>query len=244
MILLSHTPSITNKNRWNSTFDMLDRLLQLRPAVHAVCRIEESLKQHALSDEDWDLITELRTILSIFVKATEHLSGSSYPTLFTQLPYFVYLASRLEKVVDDLKIHHAKSDLLQAVSQAWHKLNQYHLQTTSSQSIATILDPRCKLQTFRYLAWKDEWIAEAHKSFIQIYNQQYLSQPNCPEIPGDRLPEYEEQEVDDYTQMAFGPDGNNEQLRVDSEVDLYLGEPIVARKVQSQTYFKSILIIL
>ena len=49
---------------------MLNRLLQLRSAVHATCRIEELLRPDTLSDEDWDLLTQLKSILSIFVKAT------------------------------------------------------------------------------------------------------------------------------------------------------------------------------
>ena len=84
-----------------------------------------------LSDEDWTLLTHLRSILDIFVKATEHLSGSSYPTLSVQLPYFVVLASHFEKPVEELQQTDPGSDLLQAPTQAWIKLDQYHSQTAS-----------------------------------------------------------------------------------------------------------------
>jgi len=119
---------------------MLNRLLQLRPAVHAVCKLEEGLRLYALSDDDWNLLSRLRSILDIFVKATEHLSGSSYLTLSVQLPYFVVLASRLEQLVEELRETDPNSDLLAALTQAWIKLDKYHAQTASSQAIATILD--------------------------------------------------------------------------------------------------------
>lgn len=79
---------------------MLDRLIKLRLAVHAVCRLEESVRSYQLSEEDWTLLRRLKSILSIFIKATEYLSGSSYPTLSVQLPYFIVLANRLEQSIN------------------------------------------------------------------------------------------------------------------------------------------------
>ena len=112
----------------------------------------------------------LKTILEIFVRATEHLSGSSYPTLSVQLAYFVVLASRLESLIDELRHTDPERDLLYAVNEAWAKLDQYHSQTASAQSITTILDPRYKLQTFRNLSWKEAWILDARASMVCIYN--------------------------------------------------------------------------
>ncbi|RPB23594.1 hypothetical protein L211DRAFT_756719, partial [Terfezia boudieri ATCC MYA-4762] len=131
------------------------------------------LRSYLLSDEDWTLLSRLQSILDIFVKATEHLSGSSYPTLSVQLPYFAVLASRLEQLVEELRETDPDSDLFYALTQAWIKLDQYHAQTASSQAIATILDPQYKLQIFRNLSWREEWITEAQTSFIQTYNDQY-----------------------------------------------------------------------
>ncbi|RPB29937.1 hypothetical protein L211DRAFT_873845 [Terfezia boudieri ATCC MYA-4762] len=84
---------LTLEFSWNSIHDMLNRLIELRPVVHAVCRLEQLLRSYLLSDEDWNLLSRLQSILDIFVKATEYLSGSSYPTLSVQLPYFAVLAS-------------------------------------------------------------------------------------------------------------------------------------------------------
>ena len=100
-------------------------------------------------------------------------NGSLYPTLSMQLPYFVVLASRLEQLIDELHLSDRESDLLYAVNEAWSKLNDYHTQTVSAQSIATILDPRFKLQTFHSLSWKEKWIMDAKMSIGWIFNAQY-----------------------------------------------------------------------
>ena len=111
---------------------MLDRLLKLRPEVHAVSRLEDTLRPYTLIEDNWNLLEQLKQILSIFVKATETLSGSSYPTLSIQLPYYVVIAARLEKLIESFRQTDLSSHLIQALNQAWVKLNQYHLQTISA----------------------------------------------------------------------------------------------------------------
>ena len=104
--------------RWNSTYSMLERCLELRTAIDAVCRysslylffifrfiliifmvrLEERLYKYQISVDEWVLLQQLKDILDIFVQATEHLSGSNYPTLSAQLPFFSILATRIEQV--------------------------------------------------------------------------------------------------------------------------------------------------
>src|SRR5258706_15654302 len=97
---------------------MLQHLISLRPAVHAVCRLEETLRPYVLSATDWKLLEQLTSMLEIFVKATEHLSGSTYPTLSSQLPYFVVLAGRLEKYIDEMRVKESTNEILFAVNDA------------------------------------------------------------------------------------------------------------------------------
>ena len=97
---------------------MIQRFLQLCPAIHAVCQLEACLQVYTLSNEDWILLVELQSILQVFVRATEQLSGHSYPTLSSQLPYFVVLASHLEESIEQMRVKDPESDLLYAVNSA------------------------------------------------------------------------------------------------------------------------------
>ena len=108
------------------------------------------LHKFQLVHEEWVLLQRLKDILDIFVKATEHLSGSTYPTLSIQLPYFVILAARLEAIIDQERI---TGSIFHAACDASWKLDDYHSKSGSAQAIATILDPRCKVQVFRNLSW-------------------------------------------------------------------------------------------
>ncbi|KAF8458179.1 hypothetical protein BGX38DRAFT_1309186 [Terfezia claveryi] len=115
--------------------------------------LEDTLRPFILSAEHWKLLERLKSTMEIFVKVTQHLSGSSYPTLSLQLPYFSVLATRLELLADELRESEPDRELLQAVTNAWIKLDEYHSKTGAAQAIATILDPRCKLTIFRNLSW-------------------------------------------------------------------------------------------
>ena len=164
------------------------------------------------------------------------MSGSSYPTLSVQLPYFVVIASRLEKLVDDLS-KKEPSCLLQALNQAWVKLNEYHAKTASSQAISTILDPRYKLQTFRHLDWKDEWIMDAHKSFVDTYELQYAPKPVedsslVPLISDTETSTGKPKHEDDFLNAVYGSQTIPlPPLNLRSEVEIYLEEPIEGRNV-------------
>jgi hypothetical protein len=69
------------KTRWNSTYAMLRRLLRLRRPLDIVCRSEPKLSNLNLTfdDHNWSWIERLCQVLSLFVEATEDLSGTELP---------------------------------------------------------------------------------------------------------------------------------------------------------------------
>ena len=211
--------------RWNSTHAMLERLLDLRPAIDAICRLEERLQKFRISPEEWALLQHLKDILDIFVKATEHLSGSTYPTLSMQLPYFSVLAARLESIVDQERI--AGSIFHAACDASWKKLDDYHSKTGSAQSIATILDPRCKIQAVKNLGWQLQWINEAETAIQRVYQDQYAppplsghSTPSPPPVSSQSSSSFHE----DYMTTVFT--SSQGEIQSMSEVEIYLEEKV------------------
>jgi len=71
--------------RFNSTFIMLERYVELSMCVNAVLA-ECGRREHILSDNELQAVKELCTILGPFHEATKELSGEAYPTLSIVLP--------------------------------------------------------------------------------------------------------------------------------------------------------------
>lgn len=97
------------------------------------------------------LLQKLKYILDIFTKATERLSGFSFHTLSAQFPSFSVLATHLQTIVHQERT--LDSIFSDACTASWQKLDEYRSETNSAQVIATILDPRCNVQSFRKPGW-------------------------------------------------------------------------------------------
>jgi hypothetical protein len=67
-----------NRTRWNSWYDMLVVLLNLRPAVEKYCQdYEEELEEDILSFLDWKKLRTIKEFLSAFSRATLFTEGDS-----------------------------------------------------------------------------------------------------------------------------------------------------------------------
>ncbi|CAF1498606.1 unnamed protein product [Rotaria magnacalcarata] len=93
---IAFTSDLWKDVRWNSTFKMIDRLLNLRSLVDEIfakrdfngltSAQETKLRSIMFTYDDWELLTALHDCLSPFDKATTILSGD-YPT--QSMSYFV-----------------------------------------------------------------------------------------------------------------------------------------------------------
>jgi len=244
---------------------MIQRALYLRPALERLLAIDNSRKFSkarvplTLSHADWKTLESLEKILCLFVDATEFARGSSYPTLSSQLPYYQFLQNSLHELIAREHDRENNQDpdspgrkIWAAADDAYWKLNQYWVKTDSNtgQVIATILDPRMKLQLFRNLEWEPDWIQNAREKYIRIFNTRYARLPRLPpqptSLPGEPLvvppgpiadrPNAQAGETHRnrtrYEELVFGSreDVLDEDL-LESQVDIYLREPRVDRNM-------------
>lgn len=265
-------PILDVRVRWNSTHKMIQRALYLRPALERLLAIDNSRKFSkarvplTLSHADWKTLESLEKILCLFVDATEFASGSSYPTLSSQLPYYQFLQNSLHELIARERDRENNQDpdspgrkIWAAADDAYRKLNQYWVKTDSNtgQVIATILDPRMKLQLFRNLEWEPDWIQNAREKFIRIFNTRYARLPRLPPqpttLPGEPLvvppgpiadrPNAQAGETHRnrtrYEELVFGSreDVLDEDL-LESQVDIYLREPRVDRNMDITQWWK------
>ncbi len=100
----------SSKIRWNSTFQMLGRLLEHQSLVDSVVRRKftglttvqtNRLKLAALTPDDWDVLRALHHVLMGFDAATTIISASYYPTLADSFWAITKLRQMLITTADD-----------------------------------------------------------------------------------------------------------------------------------------------
>jgi Domain of unknown function (DUF4413) len=85
------------------------------------------------------------------------MSNSTYPTLAVTIPLYNTLIDHVEDTISSDEID---SIIIAAAEACKEKLLEYYNRTNESYLIATILDPRLKIQYYKDNNWGDELVAE------------------------------------------------------------------------------------
>jgi hypothetical protein len=138
---------------------MIDIALKLQVPITALCasqQLDISMRNIALIAIDWATLHDLLKLFHIFVRLTEKLQGSSYPTLNYAVPQYMRMIKKLEDIGRELL---EQSPIATASSIALKKLNDYYTLATNQQqshsTIATICDPWYNFNVFNII-WKDD----------------------------------------------------------------------------------------
>lgn len=131
-------PKIDVKTRWNSTFYMIQRVEYLAVPLAHLCSIEKTLKPLRIRDSDWEMFTNIQTILQKFERATKLASMERHCTIPSYLPTLNWLISSL----DDYSKNNT-GYLAEASCKALQKLRKYelHIEISKLPFIATFLNP-------------------------------------------------------------------------------------------------------
>ena len=114
------------RTRWNSTYDMVDRALELREPLQNMAMVDPDLQRYSLNDGEWQRLLNMRKILHIFKIATNHLTASSHPTLAIAVPIYNYVLDKLEDYSDSSN----KGNFFgSAIEAAIDKLKSYYINT-------------------------------------------------------------------------------------------------------------------
>ncbi|EIW65092.1 uncharacterized protein TRAVEDRAFT_33747 [Trametes versicolor FP-101664 SS1] len=107
--------------RWSSTFLMIDRLLELYPAVQNFMKKPdyEELAHHLLSEKELDVLADVRGFLLIPHRVQELLSAEQTPTASMTLPAY-------EELLELLKLARSKySKIAHGIEASISVLEQY-----------------------------------------------------------------------------------------------------------------------
>lgn len=132
---------------------MLKAILRMEPAIRMVLAAQTwdpSVREHLTpTDDDWAELKEVAVFFSLFNTPTIQSQADKYPTLHNVTANFLHLIRQCAVWMAD-----PTKQFLCTLSTAAHAvLLKYYKKSmqTRHSFVATILDPRYKLEVFRYL---------------------------------------------------------------------------------------------
>ncbi|CAJ0643384.1 13116_t:CDS:10 [Entrophospora sp. SA101] len=216
--------------RWNSTYEMIMCAIEYKEiTVESVGRADRDMIKWVLNEEEWSKLVEISQLLHLFSRATKHISTNHYPTLTSTVLIFNWLIDNLEDYEHNLN---GTSDIKGKVKEVIEKLKFYYIRTDASvYTIATILDPRLKLDYYRDNNWEANFINNAHQVIKDIYQSGYA--PNLTVFSNPENNDIEEEE--DLTAHIYK---HQQIVRDDDELDAYLKSPNAPPKTDVLTWWK------
>ncbi|GES85576.1 zinc finger BED domain-containing protein RICESLEEPER 2-like [Rhizophagus clarus] len=148
-------PILDIEIRWNSTYYMLKRFVELEPALNLLAADDELIKSLCPINSEWTAIKDTISLLEPLEKATRYLSGISYPTMREVRLVYIGIQSHLKRFEEN--DNNTQREVAKVISSKIDK----------NSITSAILDPRNKLEIFT-----DETNARQHiQTIYKIYKE-------------------------------------------------------------------------
>ncbi|EPQ60967.1 hypothetical protein GLOTRDRAFT_30409, partial [Gloeophyllum trabeum ATCC 11539] len=150
--------------RWSSTFLMIDRLLEMYPAVNCFLHHpkQEEIKYHIISKPEQRVLLDIREYLQVPHSVQEVVCSDRTPTVPIVIPLYEMLLAALRRLLDSLpKIAHA-------ISAAIFKIEEYVKKGRRSRiyALAMVINPTTKLKWIEE-HWKPDEARDAREWVLQ-----------------------------------------------------------------------------
>lgn len=162
------------KVRWNSTFRMIKRALELKNIYVSICNVEDDLAEYGLQESEWRYLDTLASLLENFDKLTTNVSATkSYPTIPKTIALYNILMDQIEDFVT--KYDDQYPDLCRGASTALTKLKKYYSRTdtTPIYAIGTAMHPALRYHWWSVQKWEDIYLNDAKNSVRRVWSSQY-----------------------------------------------------------------------
>lgn len=227
--------------RWNSTFYMLSRLLELKNAISLY--VNENSEIQNFTSYQWTLIENCVKLLQPFEEITKQISCSN--SLISEvIPMVVTLQRYLSKSADVSGIGTTKDTLEKNIHKRFSTI-----QLNKHYSLATILDPRFKLYFFD----KDQGYDEVVKTLLLslMKELEFFKDPgNVTSISHNSKSENSEaiqahesfwdvfSEITNTKMKATETESDSNEVTSVAELNQYLSQPVIERKTSPLSWWK------
>ena len=238
-------PVLDVKTRWNSTFHMIKTAFRLKDglsitmesiyneansrkkrkiAKSEACNVKEFVP---CTDEDWNQLSTIMDMLKPLNDATTLLSGDTYPSLNMVVPAYTTILDHLERIasvdIEDFTLYDEEDSNVDAAKAAFNKLNKYYDISSELCSIATVLDPRLKLEFYR----SDSSQMAENPNVISSFVKSFYEKDYAPDASVFQPPLQPENEFLNHFYTFRTPSAAQ-----NSEYDLYIAEPVMPHSPQ------------
>lgn len=129
--------------RWNSTYYMIERFLQLKDYVYPVL-LTCATAPKILSREEINILEDIVLILGPIEFVTVEISGDSYPTSSLVIPIIHCMESKIKKCIPlTAEGNVFKHNILSEIQRRFKEIESYQI-----LAVSTLLDPRYKRMHF------------------------------------------------------------------------------------------------
>ena len=218
--------------RWNTTFYMLERLIEQRKALTAAS-VELNVPVE-LSTSNWTLAEKVVTVLQVFEEATREASGH-YSSSALVIPLVNSILRSLEITDGDSGVTQMKRGMLVSLQTRY-----CDMESNKFYCLATILDPRFKLRVFSTAA------AAALAKQMLIFEYESCYEDRFEDPPPTKSPRNDESQSQSksllwkFCSEIMSEKSDNEELpeSMDFVIDTYLKEPNEPCKSNPLEYWK------
>ena len=225
--------------RWNSSFFMLERLLQLHWPITAVLSDETVTKRSDryldLKTEQWNLASELIKVLKPFDVATTFFSYEEGTTISCILPILHGVVQSLSFTADDsTSIRTFKDTVSKDIKRRW-ELDSYT--SDNILLLSSMLDPRFKDLTFVPSNEKEALKDEIVKRLEKIKEDQ--DKNHGEESSDEEIQSKTKKQKPSALDYLLGPETEKSGLTAREELDTYLTEVEAPRSTSPTLWWKS-----
>ena len=163
-------PIIDVVTRWNSTYDMLVRAVEIKDVMSDTFyqHKDRNLINLVLTEADWNCVSQLIDVLAPLKEGTLLASQNGESLMVTSMiPIYDYCTEMLK---ESLKIFDENDDIYIGIESAIEKLNHYYDKVSPMVGIALILDPTLKKDFLKNsLGWQVEWVDSVMDQFTSSF---------------------------------------------------------------------------